>query len=225
MTYTWAALEYYDLDMCKIYHHIFQPNGRESEWKTVEPKFEELIEFKQSQQSAVNPVHKKFVAGSHCEWCNKLACPEYNKEVVKTTDFDWQKDDKLPDFTKMPTEKLLRAKKMETLVKRMFSDINAQLLQRAMAGEKIPKKKLVHRLADRAWKSEKEAIEKFGDDIIEVKKTVMSPAQVEKILKENVDDMVEREQTGYSLVAESSSKEEVAPPKPSFNDNEVLEDI
>jgi len=226
LTYDAAACVEFDIQPKQLFHHIYQPNSLGSDWEMVEVPMQELWDFRQEVFASIVAERgtKKYVDGGHCSWCNKVQCPQWMKVQRETVGADLtRKDFEIPDISKFDTERLLRVKAASKLIKRMLGEVDSILHQRAMSGVKIPLHKLTAKLKNRAWIDEEKVVEKFGKKVEIVTKSVMSPAQVEKNFKEDVDDLVERKEDGYKLVPKASKGVEYIPDT-GFGDEDLIEE-
>jgi len=226
LTYDAAACDEFDIQPKQLFHHIYQPNSLGTDWGMVEVPMQELWDFRKELFAAIaaEKQSKKYVDGGHCAWCNKVQCPQWMKVQRETLGADLaRKGFKLPDISKFDTERLLRVRDAGKLIKRMLGEVDGLLFQRAMTGIKIPLHKLTPKLKNRAWKSEDAVVAKFGEKVVVRTKSVMSPAQVEKNFKENVDDLVDRKEDGYKLVTKASKGVEYIPDTGFGDDEELLE--
>jgi len=207
-----------------VYHHIYQPNSLGADWKTVEVPLKELIDFRKELYARVAQIKAKpeYLSGDHCGWCNKVECPEWMSKTTEVTGMDLtQKDNVMPDISKMNTERLLRVRAAMPLINRMSDEVSAMLFKRAMGGEKIPLHKLTAKQKNRSWISEKAVVKLFGKKVIVKTESVMSPAQIEKNFDENVDDLTERKENGYKLVARAADGIEYVPGSGFENDEDL----
>jgi len=146
--------------------------------------------------------------GSHCRWCAaKPTCPLKTGEVERVQKIAIQAIDK----TKL-SEYLVVADALEDWIK----DVRALAHQILDSGAPVPGFKLVSKRATRQWKLNKDEtmqalfkMELNFDDIFS-KPELLSPAQVEKVLKkrklELPDDLVMAISSGTTMASESDPR-------------------
>jgi len=155
MYYALAIIETHNLDPSKVILHIYQPS-RDEKWKEADVSMVRLWEFLEELKigaQAVKSASEHREVGAWCEYCNKAACPEFKGKLEKATGISLT-DPKAqpPDVNKLDNKKLAQLLEMEKLVTKMFKEAAALAKSRAMAGEKIPGKKLVKATGNRQWK-------------------------------------------------------------------------
>ena len=111
--------------------------------------------------------------GDHCRWCSaKAICPAMNGDIERET----QRVVKLLSPDELGAC-LTRADTLETYI----NDLRALAFKTLEAGGKVPGFKLVAKRGTRQWVNEAKVAEMYGDEAM--KKELLSPAQLEKVLK------------------------------------------
>jgi len=87
MFYALGAVRGMELDPKLIYLHIYQPRVKSrSKFNYQEISIGELLNFEAELQVAVTRVDKEpevYKTGSHCYFCNRIKCPEQNREATQ----------------------------------------------------------------------------------------------------------------------------------------------
>lgn len=153
MTYTFAAIEAYELDIVRVEHHIYQvQNGVPSHKDYVVPA-KKMEAFWDVLQKAVSTQSPKRCPGSHCKYCNKSLCDAFQESIGETTIVQTaSKDISLKDFS---VERLLKIDEMGPLIVKMVKEASAILHQKASSGIEIPGRKLVKAYGNRSWIDDK----------------------------------------------------------------------
>jgi len=248
MYYALGAIDTFDLNPTKVIVHVFQPahDNDDQPWRSTEVSMSQLMDFKDELKLAIEKVEsgcsdKKI--GSWCQFCNRAECEAIDAEYKEATGFDLltpvpRQSIELESFS---TAKLLRLKELEPLLSGVIKDAKAILMSRANEGQEIPGYKLVKSKGNRAWKDEPHVVtghlrERLGTDLAPLttyyELKLRSPAQMakqlsigkskeeKKVIKEVIDELVERPDRGVKMVPESAPGEAVLPEK--FNDVEDL---
>lgn len=159
---------------------------------------------------------KDLVAGEHCRWCPALAiCPRQRQHAVEVAKTEFGV---APEFPKPETMAVDEIAKVLTFTEQLKTWANAVMVyaqEQMEAGKAIPGWKLVEKRALRKWKANtKEKVEEMlGDQAY--KKSLVSPAEAEKILKkqgmakEAIGDLWEKPEAGLTLAPESDRRKEV----------------
>ncbi len=163
----------------------------------------DLSAFAKATEEANAPLK----AGPHCKFCPAAGqCPELHQMAVVLA-----KEQFSPDFSYDPdclSKTLLWLPVLEGWIK----SVREFAYGEAQQGRVPPGWKLVQKRATRKWRDELQAGEvllaNFGNEEI-FSRTLRTPAQVEKLLKDKVavDVLVEFKSSGYTLAPESDRRE------------------
>lgn len=193
----------------------------------------DLIDFAADLREAAAAVDSKnppFNPGEdQCRWCpGRGTCPELQaaQDLVMSEKFDLLVE---PVVGEVDLDKLAEALSILPLVEQRISRLREIAYEEGLKGSPPPGWKLVDKRATRKWKSEEEALEVFEGLLGEKAKTepkLKSPAQIEKLLKgeekKQVEGLVEKVSSGYTLVPESDKRKPAMLVSPDDFDN--LED-
>lgn len=163
-------------------------------------------------------------AGPHCKFCPAMSiCPEIGKQAIESAQMDFSGGLEkakasllLPDA--MTLEQIVKVLKYSDLISDWLKAVEAHALLLAEHGESIPGFKLVKKKANRKWIGEDEEVaEKLGlflpDDKVWSKK-LLSPAQVEKLVKGKekkiIEDLYETPDSGNTLAPEYDKRPAIA---------------
>ncbi len=195
--------------------HIFQPrvDNPVKVWEVDDP-----TAFGAEWHGEIkNTIHEckedwYFETGSHCQFCpGKVDCPEMAKQ---TNDAIEKGVEGTADLTVIETADLLKFHDKADAVKQFLKAVEAEILERTMAGEQVRGWKAVQGIGNRTWSiPEEELVKKFKnqklkqDDYYERK--LKSPPQMEKTKKLDkkwIAQFVERPERGIKLVKESDKR-------------------
>jgi hypothetical protein len=157
-------------------------------------KFE--LELVQAVKQASKPDAELRV-GDHCRWCAaKPICPQMTGAVDRALRVSVQSID-----APMIGAYLANADMLEDWI----TDLRALALKMLEEGVNVPGYKLVAKRGTRQWIDEAKAAEVLGEDFIETKSALLSPAQAEKLLKKRKltlpDDLVVSVSSGTTLAS------------------------
>jgi len=171
---------------------------------------ERIKRFERELVAAVKEAQRpdaRLAIGEHCRWCAaKPICPQMNGLVQRTA---------LKRVQDLDVTQINEYLKQAEIVEQWINDLRALAFQMAESGVKLPDHKLVAKRATRQWADgAKDALLALGlteSELMESK--MLSPAQVEKILKkkklEMPEDVVVAISSGSTLVPRSDPRPEV----------------
>ena len=228
MIYAAAALEQYGalMEVSRVRMVIHQPRlGHLSEWDCSVEELQSFIEICGAQAEAaiqiaegvldlqLNPSEKP------CRWCKaKAKCPSLREEVESVTGAEF---DNLDQTALPPVDDIAAAYIKVGLIEKWCEAIRAAAFEKAERGE-LPGYKLVSgRKGNRAWGDNEAEAEKLLKRMRFRKEKMysfklLSPAQVEKLLKDNPRRWNQLE----ALVQQCDGKPTLAPitdPRPAIN--------
>jgi len=190
-----------------------------------------------------NPV---FQSGSHCRWCKAKrdqVCPILNQDVyaIAQQSFPEVVESSLPDPKEMDVETLAKVLEGGKIIKSWYEGVCKYAHDRALAGDKIPGKKLIKGFGDRKWLDPGLVERTMGGKYplimtVPSKPQLKSVAQVEATLKKeydlkkkNVDELLarlwEKPEKGLKLVSEDHKAPGVDPLKSSTEEAEGAFDV
>lgn len=155
--------------------------------------------------------------GDHCRYCRRAASCEALRdrayEVAKRS-FDDGHEVTPVGFTGAELAEILEK---ADLVEGWIKQVRAEASRRLDRGEDVPGFKLVQKRANRKWKTDVDITSELLDyglerDMILEKPSVLSPAQMEKVLKKNgfdpkvIDGLVTRESSGSTLARQDDAR-------------------
>ena len=140
--------------------------------------------------------------GDWCRWCTaKPICPQMNGSIDRVVHTALKDID-----STLLGQVLARADALESFI----SDARALAQARLEKNIPVPGYKLVAKRAVRQWADEAKAAQVLGEDFVETKTVLLSPAQAEKVLKKRglplPDDLVVAVSSGNTLAAESDPR-------------------
>jgi len=138
--------------------------------------------------------------GKHCRWCAaKPICPVMTGAADRALKVQMDAID-----TNAVSAYLQNA----DLLEQWIADLRALAHRLAESGRSVPGYKLVAKRATRQWADEAKVKELYGDEVL--KTELLSPAQMEKVLKKSKmtlpDDLVVAVSSGNTLVPESDPR-------------------
>lgn len=165
--------------------------------------------------------------GDWCTFCDaKAICPALQAKVQEDMegifdDMEFEDDEflsaedakkaakrKVMDFSEEPNERLSQILQAAPLVEEFFAAVASLAQSRLEAGEQIEGYKLVRRKSQRRYKdakkAEKELLVGFDEEDIFAPRKLKSPAQLEKILGEDVVSQYVEKPDGKLTVAEET---------------------
>ena len=201
--YGWMALVDTSLDYDRqlienIKTVVFQPRISHTP-KIAEHSVDDLLNFGEEVMNLIRIVSEdqcRFQAGDHCQYCNKLKCPEIER-IRKNTG-------RPPEQMKVEelSERLLELDGLEAYIKEVRNYAYGQ----AIHGSRIPGFKLVRKNTHRKW-SPSVQIEQlddlFGDKAYT--KKYLTPTQALKLSKDIPDDWIIKPE-GESILVPASDK-------------------
>lgn len=215
---------------------IDQPRveGGFQEWRT---SLDELLAFGERLKDgyeATRADNPRLSAGEkQCKFCRaKAVCPELARHTMAQMDLildDLDEDEELTlaDRDEMGSDRRAYVAKHYALFKSWLDAVKEQVLEDAMHGEPTPQLKAVRgRRGERSW-DDPEEVEAFLEmfmplDKMRSRPTLLSPAQVEKLLPSSVrpdlEDFVSRAEGKPSLVS-------IDDPRPALVLADMLDDL
>lgn len=189
---------------------IIQPRAPGKAVQSWKCKPRDIDEHLQLVDGAINSAKMKNPPGRMGEWCRfckaKIICPVI--AAAESGVVNWKPNDlDLGDLGQL----LLQAQVLEARAKALFTYAHARMED----GNKIPGWKLVAKRAQRKWTDE-DAVKRWGKKHGMLKKlqkiTLLSPAQIGKILGDDYDSLshlVESVSSGTNLKQDDDPAEEV----------------
>lgn len=174
----------------------------------------ELLEAARATADPDAPLH----AGEWCRFCPAASrCPELSGTAITLAQQEFEDITEMPDPRLLSLEDLARVIDKAPLVEKWFGQVRAYIHGELTAGREVPGFKLVDKRGTRKWKDEDKlvyrALKNFGLKPADVtKKTLMSPPQVEKVLKQAgespkvIVDLWEKVSSGYNVALESDPR-------------------
>jgi hypothetical protein len=163
------------------------------------------LQLVQAVRSSEKP-NAKLEVGDHCRWCAaKPVCPQMTGAVDRALQTQLQAID-----TQMLGSYLANADMLEDWIK----DLRALAFALLDSGAPVPGYKLVAKRGTRQWTDEKDVVHWLDGKGLEpneiYSKEILSPAQMEKVLKKRKltlpDDLVVSVSSGTTLAAESDPR-------------------
>ena len=170
---------------------------------------ERIKRFERELVAAVKQAQRpdaKLAAGEHCRWCAaKPICPQMNGAVQRATQLK---------VKELNVEQVNLMLTQADLLEEWIKDLRALAFQMVEKGIKLPDHKLVAKRATRSWtQGAKEKLLQLIPESELMESKMLSPAQVEKILKkkklEMPEDIVVAISSGSTLVPRSDPRPEV----------------
>jgi hypothetical protein len=167
-----------------------------TDWARVDQFETDLLIAVKLSQSAEPPM----ALGSHCRWCAaKPICPMMTGAADRALRASLEGLD-----AAAIGEHLQQADLLEDWIKSV-RDLGQQMLENTVA---VPGWKLVQKQARRKWVDEARALEVLGEEFVE--RSLMTPAQVEKVLKKRKetlpDDLIVAVSSGVTLATEADPR-------------------
>lgn len=181
---------------------IVQPrNGGVSVWECGNP---ELDAFRNQFIDALRC--DDFNVSENCKWCPALPhCDAHKNKVAEVFDICLDENVKLCNIEDVQSSKLKLYLDNSYLLEGWVSAIREHAFTQMAKGLHVDGYKLEESLSNRKWINEKEVESKYKDQDI-YKKTLKTPAQMEKIIgKDIVNELTIREQKGKKLVKSSNN--------------------
>ncbi len=225
----------------RIVQILVQPRSKDGETVTRhEPTHDQLVVvwdtivraaqiYLQYRHLPVSP-DQFLQTGKHCEYCRrKTTCPAFLRDAAEI--FSRAEFPVNVITTDDEVSAALYWIERQPAIEAFFKECKVRLLQAAQQGKKIPGKKLVATYSHREWWSEQKeqvlaALGQYGIPAALATTTeVVSPAQIEKIVKEHVQDpdkrkavisdinnrLVKRRVTGSTLKDDTAKGDAITP--------------
>jgi hypothetical protein len=160
--------------------------------------------------------------GTWCKFCPAMSiCPAFNQQVTDIAKADFSVEPvhaKLLSPDAMTLEQIAKVLAFSDLISDWLKSVEAHALLLAEHGDKVPGFKLVKKKANRKWiGTDDEIAEKLGLFLSDEKiwqKKLLSPAQVEKLVKGKekklIEDLFETPDNGNTLAPDHDKRPEVA---------------
>jgi hypothetical protein len=173
---------------------------------------ERIKEFEQTLVQAVKQAQRpdaKLAAGEHCRWCAaKPVCPKMTGAVDRAL---------LVQLKEIDVDTLGRYLKNADLLEDWIKDLRALALQLLEKDLPVPGYKLVNKQARRQWTKEDDVVHWLDGKGFEPReiysKELLSPAQMEKVLKKRKltlpDELVKSVSSGTTLASEDDPRPSV----------------
>jgi hypothetical protein len=204
--------------------NIVQPRAGGEPVRSTEITWTELVEFKKTlfdAAEATTDPEAPLNPGDHCRWCPAIAvCPAQAGVAVEVAqqEFGVMEEATLPSPELLTEEQILEVLDKAELIRTWLSSLEDHVKSALERGEAVPGWKLVNKRATRRWVDE-EAAERWLRRKIGAKraltKKVLSPAQAEKELKADGEELpekyVEAKSSGFNMVREDNPKPAVTP--------------
>jgi hypothetical protein len=186
-------------DATKLRLIIVQPpfvREWQTDWARVDQFETDLLIAVKLAQSAEPPM----ALGPHCRWCTaKPVCPMMTGAADRALRASLEGLD-----AAAIGEHLQQADLLEDWIKSV-RELGQQMLENTVA---VPGWKLVQKQARRKWVDEARALEILGEEFVE--RSLMTPTQVEKVLKKRKktlpDDLVVAVSSGVTLATEADPR-------------------
>jgi hypothetical protein len=204
--------------------NIVQPRAGDPAHRQATYTWAELVEFKRKlfeAAEATTDPDAPLNPGDHCQWCPPISiCPAQQATAVAVAqvEFEAMEEATLPSVEVLTEEQVLEVLDKADLIRNWLSAVEDSVKTRLEQGEEVPGWKLVDKRATRRWADE-DAAERWLRRKIGArrafKKVLLSPAQAEKELKTDGEDLpdkyVEKKSSGYNMVRDSNPKPAVTP--------------
>lgn len=205
---------YDEIELVVVQPRAYHPDGPVRRWRFPQKV---LQEFKKELKSAVKRVFADdppLATGSWCKFCDAAGiCPLRAQEAneIAVSEFSPEPGE-FPKPEALPMDVLLDIMAKQDRVEDFLKAVRMHLFKLAENGEDVPGHKLVRRRAHRKWKDPKKLEKDFAQDDRLYKKSLKSPAQLEKVFgNEVVAEYWATPETGHELVPESDKREPVLP--------------
>lgn len=192
--YALGVLEKYDTDFDVVKLTIVQPQETQEpvdyRVKTFVLTRKELLEFKEELKAAIkrveNATKDDTCMGDWCIFCKgKAICPEQQKNAltVAQNGFD---EVAVTEPKSLSEDKLLWCLDNDEQIRDYLDSVKAYATGQARLGVDIPGRKLVKSVGNRAWTDAANDFlaVRFGEKMYKTVKKVLSPAQIEKLYKD-----------------------------------------
>lgn len=213
----------FNVDLVIVQPRCDHPEGPVRVWET---DVEELMAFEETLKEKVELVRKvqKYAkeggpnvyeyakSGNHCHFCPASGfCDKLRNKSYELAQVSFQDETVQPPAPETLTaEEISRVLEHGDIIENWIKSVRQYAHQAAEAGTKVPGMKLVKKRANRKWKDDKEAEDSLSmllEDTQLYKKSLISPAQAEKILgKGTVDNLVTTPDNGTQLVKDTDKR-------------------
>lgn len=233
--------DFKDIELVIVQPRCRHKDGPIRRWVTS-PEY--LHKFADDLRRAAIKTEEKeapLVTGNHCRWCAaKPICPQIVSDVqdaarvdfgLAETQLDLHTKGKaakpsLPVPSDLTKEQLIRVLKLSDLISAWLSSCEAYAQSLLEAGQGVEGFKLVRGRANRKWKDEQQVVEAlrdfYADDEL-FKKSLLSPAQMEKLVGKKHKDLIaglwETPEGALTIAPEYDKRPALPPPaKEDFKD-------
>ncbi len=238
--YALGAAKQYDYNFSQVELGVIQPRAEHHTGQSVRSwqiEMADLLEYRDFFLEAVKKTkakNPKFVAGDHCRFCRgKVNCPEISKHAITQAQIAF--DDETTEVVSVPAPETMAIKNLPQILEacekleKWIDAVRSHAHFVLEKGHKIDGFKLVAKRSTRKWAdvsaAEKAGVKLFGP-LVYAPKELLSPAQIEKALKEHYDPEAIKKfvaknttnvSSGYTLVPESDSRPAVNPAANAFD--------
>lgn len=221
MYYAAGALEdgfYDEVEMVVVQPRAPHKDGPVRRWRVPAST---ILDFKKELKKRIAETRKpgaKLCDGDWCKFCDaKAICPKLHNLTMDlaVNEFSAKTTPVFPQPHELTMKQLTTIMEHADRIKDYISSVFVQAFKLAESGKPIPGYKLVQRRSNRAWRDPKEVEAEFAlevDDKKLYKRTLLSPAQLEKVVgKERVAALCHNPDKGSELVPESDKREAIGP--------------
>lgn len=183
----------------------FHADGPIRQWEMLASDLRAWVEAELKPAMERTEFDHTLDAGDHCRFCPaKLVCPLLSGLFKAAATCN------PAELVNYSDESLSRSYKYLPAVKFYTKALGDEVFARLQRGKQIDGTKLVHKIADRVWKPEAEALFKsrFPDDYL-AKPKMRSPAEMEKIssaAKELVKEYAYKPESGLTVADEDDKR-------------------
>ena len=187
----------------KIVTAIYQPRIRE-EAAEVEHTVESIRKFATKVNVALDKIREgevQFTAGSHCQYCNKLECPEIKRI----------KNDIGTSPAVMSTDDLARVLRELDGLEHYIKEVRTYAYAQAMDGVRIPNYKMVRKVTHRKWSSDvdEDALTQYISlDNLYAPRKMITPTQALKLSEHIPNNFIVKPEGGLALVVSTDPRKE-----------------
>ena len=186
-----------------------------------------LSELTRWAKDVLEPAIKRIGAGDttekpgdHCKFCVRMAeCHALHSRALETAQMTFKPEPPAPQ--ELTPEQISSIMDQAELISAWISKVRLHAEELLKNGAEVPGWKLVQKRGIRKWADEDEAAAAFGELDGAYKTELISPAQMEKILKKNgidvraLEPLVTKESSGTTLVKADDKREAVTSLTPS----------
>lgn len=187
---------------------IIQPTDRADTLSTWEAPIEVLDQFEKQHTLAVKAAKgddPELGAGPHCKFCPAQPfCPEKTGAALRALQMDAEDLEQLTDSMELVGE-----------LKDWISAVEKAAFRQLEVGAEVPGWKLVAKRAMAKWKDEESVVKKLRRHVGGIKnmykKSLLTPAQMRKLLKAHdkdldIDDLIVKTSSGNTLAREDDKR-------------------